>query len=323
MNTMAERNVLGAVPTEVSATPELQSPYTLWLASLDVPQKTLRTYAVAIHDWECWAQRRGITAPTEQDVRTYRDELAARINERTGRTCSVATVQLYVGTVKRCFGWLEKVGLYRNVAADVRTPTPGRAHKKDYLTAPQIRAVLDAVSGGTEKELRDYAIIRLMATTGLRTVEVARANVEDLRPLAGITVLYVQGKGCEDRSEFVEIPEGLEDAIRRYLTARGDVHETEPLFTGVGNRARTRMRSESISRIVKNVLRLVGIDDSRHTAHSLRHSAATHNLLQGGTLQETQALMRHASVNTTLIYAHNLESAQNRSASRVEAAIFG
>lgn len=308
--------------TVTSMPADVQSPYTMWLASLDVPAKTLRTYTVAIRDFESWTFARGITAPTEQDIKTYKAELAQRINDRTGKPYSASTVQLYVGTVKRFFKWTAKRGLYPDVAADVKAPAPGRAHKKDYLTSKQVRDILATTDGETEKDLRDYAIIRLMVTTGLRTIEVVRANVEDLRVLDDTTVLYVQGKGCADKSELVEIPAELEDAIRAYFKARGNVKESEPLFTGVGQRERTRMRSESISRIVKTAMRKAGIDDSRHTAHSCRHTAATLNLLNGGTLEETQQLLRHAHMNTTLIYSHTLDKAKNRSASRINDAIF-
>lgn len=40
-----------------------------------------------------------------------------------------------------------------------------------------------------------FAVLALMATGGLRTVEVVRANVEDLSTLGGLPVLYIQGKG--------------------------------------------------------------------------------------------------------------------------------
>ena len=69
-------------------------------------------------------------------------------------------------------------------------------------------------------------------------------------------------------------------------------------------------------------MRRAGYDSDRLTAHSLRHTAATLNLLAGGTLQETQQLLRHSSINTTTIYAHNLDRAQSKSEERIANAIF-
>jgi site-specific recombinase XerD len=52
---------------------------------------------------------------------------------------------------------------------------------------------------------------------------------------------------------------------------------------------------------------MVGIDDKKFTAHSLRHTCATLALKNGATIQEVQMLLRHKSLNTTTIYAHNLD----------------
>ena len=78
-----------------------------------------------------------------------------------------------------------------------------------------------------------------------------------------------------------------------------------------------------ISLIIKKRLKAAGYDSDRLTAHSLRHTAATLNLLNGASLEETQQLLRHTSINTTMIYVHALERAENNSEARIAAAIFG
>ena len=54
-----------------------------------------------------------------------------------------------------------------------------------------------------------------------------------------------------------------------------------------------------------------GLDSDRLTAQSLRHTAVTQALIAGQTLQEVQQFARHSNINTTLIYAHNLENEKN------------
>ena len=54
-------------------------------------------------------------------------------------------------------------------------------------------------------------------------------------------------------------------------------------------------------------MRKIGLNSDRLTAHSLRHTAITLALKGGATIQEAQALGRHANINTTLIYAHNID----------------
>ena len=71
------------------------------------------------------------------------------------------------------------------------------------------------------------------------------------------------------------------------------------------------MTTRSISRLIKNALLKADINDKRLTAHSLRHTAITNALKGGANLQEVKTMARHANINTTLIYSHNLERMAN------------
>lgn len=162
-----------------------------------------------------------------------------------------------------------------------------------------------------------------MITGGLRTIEVIRANIDDLRALGDEMVLYIQGKGKDEKSDFIKITPPAEKAIRKYLKLRGKAEGTDPLFCSLShNSTGERMTTRSISRIVKDRLIAAGLDSDRLTAHSLRHTAATLNLLNGGTLDETQQLLRHSKIDTTMIYAHHLDRAKNQSEQRIADAIF-
>lgn len=226
--------------------------------------------------------------------------------------------------VKLFFQWTEQEGLYPDIAKHIKGAKLDREHKKDYLTPKQVSKLLASIDRQGVRGLRDYAIICLMVTSGLRTVEVMRANIEDIRTVADFTALYIQGKGHEEKNTYIKVVEPVEDAIRAYLTARGIAEPTEPLFTSDSDRnSGERMTTRSISRIVKNALRAAGFNSDRLTAHSLRHTTATLNLLNGGTVEETQQLLRHTNINTTMIYSHALERAKNNSEERVAKAIFG
>ena len=151
-----------------------------------------------------------------------------------------------------------------------------------------------------------------MMCCGLRTIEVSRANIGDLVKTYGRIALYVQGKGRTDRRECVMIPAQVEKMIRAYLVARGVSDVSAPLFAGIGNRNKGgRMTTDTISRIVKAAFRANQLDSKRLTAHSLRHSAATAMLLAGVELMKVQQILRHKNINTTMIYAHNLERIKN------------
>ena len=146
----------------------------------------------------------------------------------------------------------------------------------------------------------------------------------DVQKVAGIPVLFYRGKGHDQKAAYVKLAEPVYAAIRQYLSLRGKTDKASPLFTSVANRSSgERMTTRSVSRIAAGHMEEAGVKTDRITAHSLRHTAATLNLLNGGTVEETQQMLGHKSITTTLIYSHALQRIQNNSENRVAAAIFG
>jgi site-specific recombinase XerD len=107
-------------------------------------------------------------------------------------------------------------------------------------------------------------------------------------------------------------------AVKIYLDTRRTHDAAAPLFAGIGNRSREqRLTEPSISRIVKERMKGAGYDTHRLSAHSLRHTSVTFLLESGATLQEAQAHARHASPETTQIYAHNLDQRKAHTEQRI------
>ena len=288
-----------------------------WTAYIDGSERTKATYTGNIKRFAEWLQVNGITQPSRADVIRYRDEL--KVNHKP------ATVHGYIIAVKLFFKWTEAENLYPNIAARVKNTAVDIYHKKDPLTSRQAGRVLDKLDTDTAAGLRDYAIIALMLTTGLRTNSIILANIEDIKPLGDMTVLYYQGKGHDEKADFVKLSEPVLKAIKRYLETReaAEPAPSAPLFASVAHRnSGERLTTRSISRIVKNALKSAGLESDRLTAHSLRHTAATLAMTNGATLQEVQQLLGHKSINITMVYLHTLERQQNTSADRISAAIF-
>jgi len=288
-----------------------------WLSYIkDSSPKTQETYTRAIKQFLYYLMDNAISRPTREDIIAYRDSLAA--------TKKPTTVNSYLMAVKQFFKWTALYNLYPDITINVKSIKLDTGFKKDYLTSKQVGKMLNIIDRTTLKGLRDYAILSLMVTTGLRTVEVMRANIEDMRTVADFTALFIQGKGHLEKTAYVKVEGPVEDAIRAYLAARGKAAATEPLFASIANRnGGGRMTTRSISRIAKENMIEADLNSDRLTAHSLRHTTATLNLLNGGTPEETMQLLRHANLNTTLIYSHALERANNKSEARITKAIFG
>lgn len=287
-----------------------------WIAYIDASPKTVATYTRAIKRFFLYLQAAGISQPTRETVVQYREYLK--------QDHKPTTVQSYLTAVKLFFQWTDQEGLYPDIANHVKGAKLDTGHKRDYLTSKQAARLLEGIDRSSLKGLRDYAILSLMVTTGLRTVSVIRADIQDIRTVGDDVALFYQGKGHEEKATFVKLAPPVEEAIRAYLKARGPADKTAPLFASIAHRnSGQRMTTRSISRLAKEHLVNIGLDSDRLTAHSLRHTAATLNLLNGGTIEETKQLLDHASIDTTLIYSHALERAKNKSEIRIAKAVFG
>lgn len=285
----------------------------------DARPRTVEAYAKGVKPFFLFAAAKGITRLNEVSrplILEYRESLKEKYRP--------TTIQAYITALRLFIRWAAQERL---ISADVADHIKGarldREHKKDYLSASQVRAVLASVDRSTLAGKRDYALLSLCATCGLRTIEAVRANVEDLRPLGGDTVLFLQGKGRDERNEYVKVASRVEAAVREYLAARG-AKDAEPLFASLSNNhAGERLTTRAVSAMVKGAFIRSGFNSSRLTAHSLRHTAATLALLAGKPLAEVQQFMRHSQITTTMIYNHALDAAKNSCASALDQAIFG
>ncbi|MBR4757707.1 MAG: tyrosine-type recombinase/integrase [Bacteroidaceae bacterium] len=302
----------------VSVTPRFDDLANKWFRYLDVAPRSVHTYMTNIRQFLVWLANNNITRPTREDIIAYRDSL------KTSHRPS--TIQGYMASIRLFFQFLETQGIYHDIAKHIKSPKLDHDHKRDYLTSGQSKELLATCDHQFESEqsLRDRAILSVMLTTGLRTISIINANISDIGHIGDNTVLYYLGKGHSEKSVFVKLTAPVERAIRQYLSVRGEVKDSDPLFASISNRDRGgRLTTKSIRRMVKSRLVNIGLNNRRVSAHSLRHTAATLNLLAGGSLEETQQMLDHSSITTTQIYSHHLDRINNQSEQRVSDLVFG
>ena len=311
---------MSVVPTSITCNIDASQNFTAvllerWEAYVDVAPNSRETYRKAVRQFIAYLAKQGIVHPTRETVIAWRDDLKDSLK--------ATTIQSYLTALKLFFRWTAEEGIYPNIADHVKTPKISTGHKRDFLTSQQSYQVLSRIKTDTLKGKRDYAIIGLMLTTGVRTIEVTRANIADLRTIGDSPVLFVQGKGKTEKAEYVKLAPKVEAAIKDYINARETKSDTEPLFasTSFSNYGQ-RLTTRSIRAIAKRSMIEAGFDSDRLTAHSMRHTAGTLALLNGASPREVQQLLRHNNINTTLIYAHDLDRAMNDCELRVANAIF-
>ena len=285
-----------------------------WLDSLDVLEDTKETYKAHLIDFIKWINTNGIQRATKGDILKYKQELINRYSN--------STVCLKISSLKSFYRFLNEQELANDITKNIKGAKISKGFKRDIFTLEQIQEIMKSIDRTTLVGARDYAMVNLFLRTGLRSCEVNRANIEDIRNKDGEIVLYVQGKGRTDKDEFVVITPYMLNILNEYLNMREQkqhITDTSPLFISLSDRNfGERLSLFSIRWLVKNILREAGINSKRLTTHSTRHTAITLSLLSGADLLEVKEMARHTSVDTTLLYAHNVKRLANAPEKKLE-----
>lgn len=283
---------------------------------LDVAPLTVKAYKSGLKMFGKYLYSTGVKNPTRETILAYKKEL-----QELGRKPS--TISLYLSALRRFFSWTESEGIYTNITAGVKAPKLSKGYKKDCFTAEQVKSIFTGIDRSNVEGLRNYAIMALMTAGGLRTVEITRAKIEDLRTVGGVSVLYIQGKGRTEKTDFIKLPAQVETAIKAYLAVREQAGDNAPLFASLSRQNKGKgLTTRTISGIAKTAMLNAGFNSKRLTAHSLRHTAVTLALLAGQDLAEVQHFARHNNISTTQIYAHNIDRMKSQCEAVIASAIF-
>jgi len=163
----------------------------------------------------------------------------------------------------------------------------GAARRIRYLDQEQLARLFQAAKARPQ---RDRLVLAFSYRLAMRASEVCGLKTEDVDRDRGR--VYVQGlKGGNEA--FYALPSDLKRLLKGYRAAG------EYFF---GSRQADRLSRVQLWRIMKETAKAAGLP-SWATVHSLRHSAAVHALDSGVNLGDVQDLLRHASSQTTSIYA--------------------
>ncbi len=177
-----------------------------------------------------------------------------------------------------------------------------------YLEESECEALLQACDGPFE--LRDYCMLMILLSCGLRVSELVSLNVTDISE----DHLRVFGKGNKERVVF--FAEGCREAIDDYLSVRDpDKIIPEDKYALFISRDHRRISVRGVQKMLDKKLKMAGLDASRYSPHKLRHTAATMMLKNGVDTRALQEVLGHSNLSTTQIYTH-LDNAALREAAR-------
>lgn len=272
----------------------------LFISSQDVKESSRSLYSRTLSQFFLWVEssQRDLNTLQRSDILEYKDSLLSS-------GLSALTISSYLVVVRKFYEWAESIKAYPNIAKGIKTPRRKQAFKKQHLTENKSKELLDYYK---EKSLRDYAIVNLLLRTGLRTIEVVRADVGDITFKGERRVLRIWGKGHTEKDSFVVLTDKTYLPIKEYLETRKGVKAGDPLFVSNSRQNKgERLTTRTISEICKEGLKGIGLDGREFTAHSLRHTTAVHILKQGGEITDVQRVLRHTSPVTSQIYTESIE----------------
>ena len=166
------------------------------------------------------------------------------------------------------------------------------------LKPEEVDRLLSSFTDALPSPRRGYAVVRLALDLGLRSIEINRLQLADIDWRMGTVTLK---RTKSRRQDILPLPVATGRALEAYLrherpkTSDGAVfvRHLAPYDQPIG--------VDAIRRVVRDAFRRVGIPHGR--THALRHTLACRLVGQGGSIKEVADVLRHRSLNTSLIYA--------------------
>lgn len=215
------------------------------------------------------------------------------------RGYAASTVARKTAATRTFCGYLVEQQIVRSdPSSEMTTPKVAKAIPR-ALTRAEIDLLLDQpeINDGDEAA-RDQAMLRLLYATGIRVSELVSLDEVDvhLGDLPGVMA------GRTERKRLVPIGPAVVESIRMYLGSREPALDKDgtPVKALFLNHRGKRLTRQGFWLILKTYAERAGFEDI--TPHTLRHSFAAHQILEGRELSDVQELLGHVSISTTQVY---------------------
>ncbi len=167
------------------------------------------------------------------------------------------------------------------------------------LSEEHAQQVLEAVEGSSPVGLRDYAILLLLYTFGVRSGQVRALRLDDIH-WSDNRILFRAMKNGKDA--WLPLTEAVGKALLVYLQQGRPACACPQVFLTTRAPYRPLRRSSTVAQIVRHYVRKAGIDTPRQGAHAFRHGFATRMLHQGHSLKAIADVLGHRRLSTTFLY---------------------
>lgn len=213
-------------------------------------------------------------------------------------TKKAATLKRIYTTLRGLFGWMVKMNLIEDDPTD--GPLPKITVKTNANNKILTKDEVDALLKTAYPDAKEYALIMLLATTGLRINEVCQSDWKDIsQDSKGNTQIHVIRKGGND--EYIPLLPITVAALERYKKVAYSARPEDPIFGRLFRQTYGRMTINGLRKIVSIIAGKAGIDKAV-SPHWFRHSFASHTVNNGAGLVNVKEAMGHGHVTTTELY---------------------
>lgn len=293
---------MGQEQTPLTLTPELEHLALRWLDGIAHVKRlsphTVRAYRTDLFDFISFmTTHRGEAIDVAALADISLGDFRAWASAKAAAGITARTRARAVSCVRHFFKWLDREGIVHNpYIAMFRSPKL-RATLPRPLEVPAMENLLDqtAVLHEDWQGIRDQALFTLLYGAGLRIDEALRLNCGDWP--ANADSFTITGKGNKQRQ--IVILDIVRDMVTRYRAACPFAESPErALFMGKQGK---RLNQGVAQRTIRQLRNMLNLPDTV-TPHALRHSFATHLLVDGVNIRAIQELLGHASLSTTQRY---------------------
>lgn len=275
-----------------------------WLKIHNYSHDTVETRQSYLRKFIKWCDDRGIGCPqevTKPILERFQRYLFLH-RKKNGKPLSISGQLAYLHSIRVMFRWLAKSNyILYNPASDLELPKKTHRLPKYVLTKNEVETIINQADTSTAFGLRDRAIMEVFYSTGIRRTELTNLKVIDIDIDRG-TLMVIHGKGAKDR--MIPIGQRALDWVCKYLD------EVRPgLVIGLSknilflNQVGTKVGADYLTHLISDYISDADIG-KKGSCHLFRHAMATLMLENGADIRYIQAILGHASLETTQIYTH-------------------
>lgn len=214
---------------------------------------------------------------------------------------SRASLDLLAGSLRSFFRYAhDRHWCAADIAAAIQGPRIfAQEQPPRGLPWADVQRLLVSGTGDSAANIRDHAILMLLALYGLRAGEVSRLCLDDVDWDQEVVSFVRPKQRCAQ--EYPWLPEAGE-AVLRYLREVRPCCTRRELFLTI-NAPHRALSSHSVSALVRARLNAIGVTTPRTGGHRLRHACAMHLLASGFSFKEIGDYLGHRSADSTFTYA--------------------